>query len=158
MSVLRQTFESLGFYGVTTFLASGNVVFETRAKDVGPLEKRIERGLSQALGYRVPVFIRTHAELRKIVASEPFDKPLILDADINIILLAHNLDQKNRAKLMALATETDKLRVHGREVYWWRRKKPGTSLFSTLPLAKVLCEPFTIRSANTIRRLVAKWP
>jgi uncharacterized protein (DUF1697 family) len=158
MSVLRQTFESLGFFGVTTFLGSGNVVFETRAKDVRRLEKTIESGLKQALGCSVPVFIRTHAELNAIVASDPFDKPLILDAEVNIILLAHNLDQKNRAKLMALATETDRFRVHGREVYWWRRKKPDTSLFSTVPLAKVLSEPFTIRSANTIRRLVAKWP
>jgi uncharacterized protein (DUF1697 family) len=156
MSVLRQTFESLGFFGVTTFLGSGNVVFETRAKDVRRLEKTIESGLKQALGYSVPVFIRTHAELNAIVASDPFDKPLILDADVNVIFLAHNLDQKDRGKLMALATETYRFRVCGREAYWWRRKKPGTSLFSTVPLAKVLREPFTIRSANTIRRLVAR--
>jgi uncharacterized protein (DUF1697 family) len=39
MNVLRQTFESLGFSGVATFLGSGNVVFETRATDVGTLEK-----------------------------------------------------------------------------------------------------------------------
>jgi len=133
-------------------------VFETRAKDVRSLEKTLESGLRQALGFSVPVFIRTHAELKEIAASEPFDKPLILNAEVNIVLLAHNLDQKDRAKLMALATETDRFRVHGREVYWWRRKKPGTSLFSTVPLAKVLGEPFTIRSTNTIRRLVAKWP
>jgi uncharacterized protein (DUF1697 family) len=158
MSVLRQTFESLGFFGVATFLGSGNVVFETRAKDVRRLEKTIEGGLKQALGYSVPVFIRTHAELKEILTSEAFDKPLIFDADANIIFLAHNLDQKDRANLMALATETDRFRVHRREVYWWRRKKPGTSLFSTVPLAKVLSEPFTIRSTNTIRRLVAKWP
>ena len=106
----------------------------------------------------MPVFIRTHAELKEILTSEAFDKPLIFDADANIIFLAHNLDQKDRANLMALATETDRFRVHRREVYWWRRKKPGTSLFSTVPLAKVLSEPFTIRSTNTIRRLVAKWP
>lgn len=133
-------------------------MFETRAKDVRSLEKTLESGLRQALGFSVPVFIRTHAELKEIAASEPFDKPLILNAEVNIVLLAHNLDQKDRAKLMALATETDRFRVHGREVYWWRRKKPGTSLFSTVPLAKVLGEPFTIRSTNTIRRLVAKWP
>jgi uncharacterized protein (DUF1697 family) len=158
MSVLRQTFESLGFFGVATFLGSGNVVFETRAKDVRRLEKTIESKLKQALGYSVPVFIRTHAELNAIVASDPIDKRLMLDVDVNVILLAHNLDQKDRTKLMALATKTDRFRVHGREVYWWRRKKPGTSLFSTFPLAKVLSEPFTIRSTNTIRRLVAKWP
>ena len=132
-------------------------MFETRAKDVRSLEKTLESGLRQALGFSVPVFIRTHAELKEIAASEPFDKPLILNAEVNIVLLAHNLDQKDRAKLMALATETDRFRVHGREVYWWRRKKPGTSLFSTVPLAKVLSEPFTIRSTNTIRRLIAKW-
>ena len=114
MSVLRQTFESLGFFGVTTFLGSGNVVFETRAKDVRRLEKTIESGLKQALGYSVPVFIRTHAELEEIVASEHLDKRLILNANVNVILLAHNLDQKNRAKLMA--TETDKFRLHRREV------------------------------------------
>jgi len=93
MSVLHRTFESLGFFGVATFLGSGNVVFETRAKDVGRLAKTIERGLKQALGYSVPLFIRTHAELKEIV-----------------------------------------------------------------PLTKVLSEPFTIRSTNTIRKLAAKWP
>ena len=158
MSVLRQTFESLGFSGVTTFLGSGNIVFETTAKNVGRLEKTIEGGLRGALGYSVPVFIRTHAELRKIAALERFDKAATADTDLNIILLTHHLDHNDRTKLMALATETDRFRVHGREVYWWRRKKPGTSLFSTVPLAKVLSEPFTIRSTNTIRRLVAKWP
>jgi len=158
MSVLRQTFESLGFSGVTTFLGSGNIVFETTAKNVGRLEKTIEGGLRGALGYSVPVFIRTHAELRKIAALERFDKAATADTDLNIILLTHHLDHNDRTKLMALATETDRFRVHGREVYWWRRKKPGTSLFSNVPLAKVLSEPFTIRSTNTIRRLIAKWP
>jgi hypothetical protein len=52
----------------------------------------------------------------------------------------------------------DGFRVHGREIYWWRRKKPGTSLFATVPLAKMLRVPFTIRSTNTIRKLVEKWP
>ena len=158
MNVLRQAFESLGFSGVATFLGSGNVVFEARVKDVGRLEKKIERRLKQALGYSVPVFIRTHAELKEIAALEPFDRPAILRVDVNIILLAHNLDEKSKAKLMALTTDTDGFCVHGREIYWWRLKKPGTSLFSTVPLARVLSEPFAIRSTNTIRKLVAKWP
>jgi uncharacterized protein (DUF1697 family) len=62
MNVLRRAFESLGFSGIATFLGSGNVVFETRATDIGTLEKKIERRLERALGYNVPVFIRTPAE------------------------------------------------------------------------------------------------
>jgi uncharacterized protein (DUF1697 family) len=152
MNMLRQAFESLGFSGVATFLGSGNVVFETRATDVGRLEKKIERRLERALGYDVPVFIRTSSELKEIAAFEPFE-----DSDVNIILLADNPDERSKAKLVALKTGTDGFRVHRREIYWWRRKKPGTSLFSTVPLAEVLRVPFTIRSTNTIRRLVAKW-
>jgi uncharacterized protein (DUF1697 family) len=158
MNVLRQTFESLGFSGVATLLASGNVVSETRAKDVGMLERKIERRLKQTLGYNVPVFIRTHAELKKIAALEFLEDSEIHGADLNIILLADDLDERSKAELGSLTTPTDGFRVHGREVYWWRRKKPGTSLFSSVPLAKVICVPFAIRGTSTIRKLVAKWP
>lgn len=86
MNVLRQAFESLGFSGVSTFLGSGNVVFETTAKDVGPLGKKIERRLRQALSYSVPIFIRTHKELNEIAALKPFERAEILGADVNIII------------------------------------------------------------------------
>jgi uncharacterized protein (DUF1697 family) len=158
MDVLRQAFESLGLCGVATFLGSGNVVFETMARDARLLEKKIERRLTKALGYSVSVFIRTDAELKKIAAFEPFERPAISRTDVNIILLTNVLDRKSRAKLKALTTETDGFRVHGREIYWWRRKKPGTALFSTVPFAKALSRPFTIRSASTIAKLVTKWP
>jgi uncharacterized protein (DUF1697 family) len=158
MDVLRQTFESLGLSCVATFLGSGNVVFETMAQDTRLLEKKIERRLKKALCYSVPVFIRTDAELSKIAAYEPFERPAISGTDVNIILLTNVLDQKSEAKLMALTTETDGFRVHGKEIYWWRRKKPGTELFSTVPFARALSEPFTIRSASTIGKLVTKWP
>jgi uncharacterized protein (DUF1697 family) len=158
MKVLREAFESLGFVRVTTFLGSGNVVFETRAKHIGVLERKIERTLQQALGYRAPVFIRTHAKLKEIASLEPFEDLETRGADLNIILLADNLDGRAKTKLLALQTETDGFRVRGREIYWWRRKKPGTSLFATVPLAKIFRVPFTIRGTNTIRKLVAKWP
>jgi len=104
----------------------------------------------------VPVFIRTDAEMKEIVAR--IENLETRDADLNIILLANNLDNASRAKLIALRTETDGFRVRGREIYWWRRKKPGTSLFSTMSLGRVLRGPYTIRGTNTIRKLVAKSP
>lgn len=157
MKVLLRALESLGFAEVATFLGSGNVVFKTRAKDIRGLEQKIERTLQQALGYSVPVFIRTHAELKEIAALEPLENSRIRGADLNIILLADNPDERCKAKLVAFTTETDRFRVRGREIYWWRRKKPGTSLFATVPLEKILRVRFTIRSMNTIRRLVARW-
>jgi len=158
MDVLHQAFASLGFFKVATFLGSGNVVFETESEDVRALERKIERKLQRTLGYNVPVFIRTNQEVEEIATLEPVKDSRVQGSDVNIILLADTVDERSKAKLKNLASETDGFLVRGREVYWWRRKKPGTSLYSTVPLTKALTEPFTIRSANTMRRLAAKWP
>ena len=158
MQVLHHAFESLGFFKVATLLGSGNVVFETKSKNVRALEKKIECKLKRTLGYSVPAFIRTNQELKQIATLEPFKDSRGHDVDVNIILLADALDKNSKAKLQTLETETDGFLVRGRKIYWWRRKKPGTSLYYTVPLTKALTEPFTIRSTNTIRRLAAKWP
>ena len=65
MDILRQHFESLGFSRVETFIASGNVIFESPAKNAKSLETTIEAKLREALGYEVAAFLRTDAELGK---------------------------------------------------------------------------------------------
>ena len=67
---LRAEFERLGLEDVATFRASGNVVFsppgrEARAK----LTARIEAGLAAGLGYEVPVYLRSAAEVAAIAAA-----------------------------------------------------------------------------------------
>jgi uncharacterized protein (DUF1697 family) len=115
MHVLRAAFESLGFSRIATFLGSGNVIFETTAKDVTAVDKKIERRLSRVLGRQVSVFIRTLQELKEIAALEPFDDSQIRGASVNVIFLARNLDGKSKAGLMALRTDTDGFPTHPRE-------------------------------------------
>jgi uncharacterized protein (DUF1697 family) len=159
MKPLRQLFESLDFSNVATFAASGNIVFETRAKSVKLLQRKIEKGLREVLGFRVAALIRTDAELARIAAYKPFSESKIDAAEeFNIIFLQDKLDRKLTRELRALRTVTDEFRVHGREIFWLRRRKKGGSSFSTVPLEKTLGKPFTIRSAKTVKKLVAKYP
>jgi uncharacterized protein (DUF1697 family) len=158
MESLRQLFESLGFSKVATFIASGNVVFEATTKNVKLLEKKIEKRLRQALGYEVGVFLRTDAELAKIATYKPFLQSRIgAAAEFNIVFLSNTIDEKFKQKVMALKTDTDDFRVHGREIYWLRRKKPSGSTFSTVPFEKTLDRPVTIRSASTVRQLAVNY-
>ncbi|HXV86130.1 MAG TPA: DUF1697 domain-containing protein [Gemmatimonadales bacterium] len=55
MDRLRHLFGELGLDGVATFIASGNVVFRTGARNTAALERRIAPHLEDALGYRAPV-------------------------------------------------------------------------------------------------------
>ncbi len=157
MASLRQVFESLGFSEVTTFIASGNVVFESTTKNTGALEKKIKRRLREILGYPVATFVRTDTELAEIADYNPFRQSERDAADeLNIVFLANPLDAKSKQKVTALGTDTDKFRVHGREIYWLRRKKRD-AIFSTVPLGQTLSAPFTIRSSKTIKKIAVKY-
>ena len=71
MDVLRQLFTALKFKIVETFIASGNVIFESAPGDPDALARKIESHLHKALGYEVRTFIRTTEELQKIAAHRP---------------------------------------------------------------------------------------
>ena len=158
MDHLRQLFESLDFSGVETFIASGNVVFEATSKNAKALERQIEHKLREALGYEVATFLRTGAELAAIANYKPFrPSELAAAAALNIAFLAEKLDDKSKQKLMALRTEIDDFHAHDREIYWLCRKKQSESTISNAVLEKTLGRPSTLRGANTVHKMAAKY-
>ena len=158
MDVLRQQFEVLGFSSVETFIASGNVVFETTAKNARTLEKTIAQQLRATLGYEVATFIRTDAELAAIAQYQPFSPAALKTAQaLNIAFLADALDAASQKKLLALKTDIDDFHVHGREVHWLCRQKQSESTFSNVVLEKTIGRSSTIRGINTIQKMAAKY-
>jgi uncharacterized protein (DUF1697 family) len=159
MDALRQHFESLGFSNVETFIASGNVIFETNEKNAGSLEKIIESRLKESLGFEVATFLRTDGELAGIADYQPFRKPdLEAAAALNIAFLKGALADASVKKLMSLESDIDDFHVHGREVYWLCRMKQSESTFSNAVLEKSLSIKTTLRGVNTIQKITAKYP
>ena len=72
MAELRRIGEQCGFANVRTFIASGNLLFES---DLGEADARarIEAGLESFFGKKVPTFVRTAAELAATAAANSFD-------------------------------------------------------------------------------------
>jgi uncharacterized protein (DUF1697 family) len=156
MDFLRRLFESMEFSNVETFLASGNVIFESAVTDAHNLEKKIEDKLAETLGYKVATFIRSITELAEIADYRPL-KESALDASLYIAFVSGPVNDEVERKLMSFETETDNFRVHNREIYWLCRTKFSESTFSGALLEKVLGAPATIRNANTARKMAAKY-
>ena len=159
MDYLRQLFESLGFSNVETFIASGNVIFESSAKNAQTLEKKIESHLQQSLGYEVVTFIRSAAELAAIAKYQPFPTAK-LDAaghSLYIAFLPAPPTDEAQQKLMAFRTEVDDFHIHEREVYWLCRKKMSESTFSGALLERTIGMPATMRNSTTVKKLAAKY-
>ncbi len=72
MDVVRRSFEALGLERVRSYLASGNVFFDTEADDPAALAARIEERLGEDVGFAVPVLLRTDAELERTLGLDPF--------------------------------------------------------------------------------------
>lgn len=158
MARLREVFESLGFFKVETFIASGNVVFEADETKTKALETRIEKGLRDALGYEVVTFIRTPSEVAAIAAYAPFPAEAMAQAKgVNVAFLRDEISAETTQKLMGLKTEFDDFLAHGREVYWLCRTRQSDSKISNVLLEKSLGLRMTIRGENTVKKMAAKW-
>src|ERR1051325_11562629 len=158
MDFLRHLFESLGYSNVESFIASGNIVFETVSKNAQDLERDVEDKLHKALGYQVATFIRTDAELATIADYKPFRQTdLAMAVALNIAFLAERPDDKSEQRLMELRTDIDDFNIHGRELYWLCRKKQSVSKISNALIEKVLGQKSTLRGANTIKKMAANY-
>ena len=157
MGTLRALFQELKLQNVETFIASGNVIFETDVKRVNTLEQTIAQHLEQKLGYAVATFLRDANELRALAQYKPFS-PKELDAAgaFNIAFLAQPLDAAQIKNLLALENKQDKFHVHAREIYWLCQTKQSESKFSNAVLEKTIRAQATLRGFNTIQKLVAK--
>ncbi len=158
MTELRSLFQALGFTDVQTFIASGNVIFGARFDDISSLERTIENHLHDSLGYEVSTFIRTDAEVASIHKHKSFtDSRLKSLPALNIAFVAEPLTASQKKALLRFKTDLDDFHVHGREVYWLC-KKQSESTFSNAVLERALKIKATLRSAQTVARLAAKYP
>ncbi len=157
MADLRGHFEALRLADVETFIASGNVIFSSSARDVAALETRIERRLEQALGYEVTTFIRSGAELREVAQYEAFDDAQRRAARVLYVgFLRDALSAAQKKSLMSFQDDMESFHVHGREVYWLSRAGQAESKFSNAVFERALKIRATWRGANTVERLAAK--
>jgi uncharacterized protein (DUF1697 family) len=159
MDQLRSLFEGLGFANVETFIASGNVIFDSTSKSTGGLEQKIEKCLLKALGYEVTTFIRSTSELADIAQHKAFS-----DSDLNaagntlyIGFMANEPSAAAKKALLSLTTKADDFHLDGREVYWLLRTSFSDSAISGAMLAKTLGMPATLRNVTTVKKIAAKY-
>jgi len=157
MDRLRTLFEALGFSGVRTFIASGNVVFDSAARDVQALESKIGVHLEKALGYEVATFVRTEAEVLRIAAFAPFPSSET-DRDGTRVFVGFfqaTLGAAGRKAAGSFRTDSDEFHADRKELYWLCRVPMLESTVSYVRLEKALGQRATFRNANTVQRIAA---
>ncbi|MGB6113356.1 MAG: DUF1697 domain-containing protein [Acidobacteriaceae bacterium] len=143
MTELKAMCEAAGFRSVRTYIASGNVVFQS-PKTEAQVKAALQAALSAYAGKPVGVMVRTAAEMAAVLAHNPFSKMP------GTRTVAYFLDGKPSADALQAVTNqtTEQLRLGVREIYGYYPDGQGDSKLK-IPAAK----NGTARNMNTIAKL-----
>jgi uncharacterized protein (DUF1697 family) len=154
MKDLVGMFVAVGCEDVTTYIQSGNVVFSADAKVVEGLGSLISTQVQERFGLRVPVVLRTAAELKKVIRSNPFLQ--VGTADELILHVAFLADKPGAglvAGLDAGRSTPDEFVVEGREIYMQLVKGVAGTKLTNAYFDSKLKTVSTMRNWRTVLKL-----
>jgi uncharacterized protein (DUF1697 family) len=161
MDQLRHLFEEMKLGDVSTFIASGNVLFSSKTSDALKLETAIEQHLERSLGYEVDTFVRTREEVATVAGFLAFSPREFANPGntVHVGFLSKALSPEQREALLGCGTDVDEFCVDGREFYWLCRIKTNESKVWTLPAMKAVRLPScSMRNLTTLRKLATQYP
>ena len=151
---LVELVEGLGYADAWTYINSGNVVFSATGTRPS-LERAIGTAIEADVGFEVTTFVRSAAELRAIMALQPFEVGL---GDTYFVTFLLDLPTAAQAReLEALSGEFDTLRVDGREVHWLMHGRSTDSKLVKRDWKKILGKnSSTSRNTTMLTKLSTK--
>jgi uncharacterized protein (DUF1697 family) len=155
MADLTQSFLTLGYTDVSTYIQTGNVLFRSPLRRASTLAAAIEGQLEHDFGHSPAVILRTVPDLARVVATSPFPKKGADPSRHHVTFLATPPSQERLAAFTAPPSGRDELTIVGQEIYV---NTPdgyaGTKLTGTV-LERRLGVVTTTRNWNTVTKLHA---
>jgi uncharacterized protein (DUF1697 family) len=156
MDQLCSLYESLKFTGCQTHIASGNVVFCTTERNLAALPARIEKAIERKFGFRPSVIHRTTAEMRDVIARNPFAKRRNMDPSKFLVgFMAGEAAPEACAKLRAINTGPEVVHFADRELYIYFPNGVGRADLPWSTIDRCMKVPITGRNWNTVTKLLA---
>lgn len=148
MADLKKLYETLDFKNVTTYIQSGNVIFESATNK--NLEQRIEKAISDTFTFEVPVIITTAAELKKIIENNPFIHEKNIDTEkLHVTFLA----KEPKIGTITAHYEPDSFTIIGKAIYLYCPNGYGRTKLTNTFFEKKLDTQATTRNWKTVLKL-----
>jgi uncharacterized protein (DUF1697 family) len=155
MDALRALYASLKLRDAQTYIQSGNVIFRTDERDLLQLAQRIQNAIERKFSCRTAVILRTSAELRDVIARNPFAKRRGIEPNkLLVSFLAADPGPEARANVLKINTALEELHIDGRELYIYFPNGMARPKISMPAVERALKTPCTGRNWNTVTKLL----
>jgi uncharacterized protein (DUF1697 family) len=155
MALLKGCFEKQGFFDVTTYIQSGNVVFSAKDSGAAALCRRIEAALAKTFSYRASVVLRSRDEMRAVVRKAPKgfgEEPMKYRYDA--IFLKAPLTASVAMKSILTRTGVDEVHAGDGVLYFSRLIKKASQSKLSRVVSLPVYQSMTIRNWNTTTALL----
>jgi uncharacterized protein (DUF1697 family) len=155
MEHLRAMLADLGFADVRTYLQSGNALFSAAGAPTD-LASMIERKVSAATRLPVSVIVRTPAQLRRLIAANPFAKEAgVASKTVHVTFLAGEASKAGIAAIGKLPAGVDRWHAAASEIYLCCPDGYARTKLNNTALERALGMRATTRNWKTVTALHA---
>lgn len=154
MADLKVALSELGFQNMTTYLQSGNVVFESASPNTASLEKLISGAIYEGFGFDIKVKVIGKKEFQQFYTGNPFLADSSIDTkQLYYIFLKGEPDLEVFRKLQNDERFPEQMSLKGQAIYVNYVKGYGRSKLSGNILERKLNISATARNHNTMKKL-----
>jgi len=155
MTDLKALYEAEGFTEVTTYIQSGNVIFDSGKQDRMKLITIIEKAIEKKYQFHVPVDLRTHQELESVINQCPFEEAKQEENGTKILVtfLKKSPSKENIKDLLEKVKSPEQLQVSNNNVYLYCPNGYGKSKLTNNLIEKKLKTSATTRNWKSIKKL-----
>ena len=153
MADLKTCIEDLGFEGVSTYIASGNVLFESGERDSAKLERTIERSLEQRFRLPGTVVVLDRAAYSRIVKAIP--KSWEGDASLraNVAFVRRGTEAKQVVRELEPDSAVEEVKAINGAILWATKRNAVNRSTMRKLIGGAAYKELTVRNLNTTLKL-----
>jgi uncharacterized protein (DUF1697 family) len=152
MKNIKSIMESLGYTNVSTYINSGNIIFESDEKQNVAKEK-IENILRIKFGFDIPALIKTKQEINKIVEAIPKSWQNNSEQKSDVAYLFKDVDSIDIMDKLPIKKEFLDIRYVKGAIFWNVKRKDYNKSHLNKIISHKLYKSMTVRNVNTARYL-----
>lgn len=153
MRSLASAFERAGMTRVSTYINSGNVIFQHDSKRPRELAERLEQAIETEFGFRVKVLLRDADNLAALAKALPKSWANNQSAKCDVMFLADDVDNPEILERLTIKPDIDDVKYAPGAVLW-RVDRPKVTRSGMMRIVGTdLYQQMTVRNCNTLRKL-----
>tara|TARA_B110000211_G_C13758789_1_gene412164 strand:+ start:79 stop:609 length:531 start_codon:yes stop_codon:yes gene_type:complete len=153
MAELREFLTDSGFKNVSTYIQSGNIIFESDKANISILEDTVKETIERHYGFIVPTIVLTLPSVKNAIEKQSFNN--IDDKKLYLTFLSHKPINDGIEELKKYQTNGEELKLIGSVLYIYSPNGVGKSKLTLKVIEKKLAVSATSRNWRTCGKLLA---